>query len=291
MRNLIVLLSLALVIFLAGCVSQPKSAVSKGVIIKSFGPDAPEIYAGDSAVVTLEVENVGGEDARNVMASLGGLGLDWTWTKTPVRVAGVLERSRPAQGLPGGVADVQWDIKSPSNAKTAVYPITVRITYGYGTTATGSLKVYNNDYLRSLPVAEAQKIRESSGIESFSTSIAPLSITLSGAARPFIITGANREGVVSFQISNTEDGAPYMSKPGDFKIQINKAKVYNTDCTRDWERIVRIPRTGTKSLSCTFTLPSQGEVPTYTTIPVEIEIMYNYYIDGESKIKVLESPA
>jgi len=287
MKKALILLSLIFLVYLSGCINQEKKGTTTGVIIKTFKPDISEIFSGDSVVFTLTIENVGEEDASNVQAKLFGLGTDWTWDSSKQTI-GSLMKSDSQADIPGGTGDATWDATSPSGLKVDnSYTAGVRVYYSYKTTASGTIWVYNQNYLKANPT-EAEEIMGSSGIASFSVTKAPVNISLSGVARPLIYRSGTQSSSLSILIDNEGQGYPYRETETDMEITVTKFKVANTDClTTISDTTPRLPRSGQKSISCTFNLPS--EVVEYTTIPVEVELSYNYYLDGSTTVKVLKS--
>jgi len=297
MKKLLSLLSLILIVSLSGCTyfgleeitgQRPtidEDGLATGVIIKSFGPDIPEIYSEDSVTFTVTVENVGEEDALNVKAKLFGLGSDWSWTTGKQTIGdGTLLKSVSEEGLPGGIADYQWDVESPLNLKVDnTYTAGVRVYYSYKTTAYGTLKVYNYNYLRANP-ERSDEVMKSSGIASFDVTKAPVTVSLRGAARPYIYRTSGQTGSITIMIEKIGRGHQYSTSEDDRTVTIDKIKVGDTTCKSS--ATAKLPTGGEKSVSCTFTLP---EVDEFTTIPVEVELSYNYFVDGSAKIKVLKA--
>lgn len=286
-KNFLLLILLIGVLFVAGCIRQggEKREVAPGVVIKSFAPDVQQIYSGDSVIFSLSVENTGEEDAYNVVAKLFGLGTDWT-PSSESKTIGFLSKAQP--NIPGGIGDVQWEVTSPSGLTVdKTYSAMVRITYGYNTTAEGSIKIYSDSYLKGLKINESEAIRKSSGIESFTVTKAPITISLLGADQPFIYRQSGQEGSVTIQISNKGNGEPYRSNAGDFEITVLNITIGNSMCKdQTFPQVIKLPRTGVKSVSCKFNLPNVAE---YTTVPIKVRLGYNYYIDGSTSIKVLKA--
>lgn len=278
----IIITALLLSVFLAGCsgLTGGVSGVASGVIIKSFRPDIPEIYSSDLAVFTLTVENVGEEDAAGVTAKMFGLGTDWSYTggyKLPLQTL-----NRAQSDIPGGTTDFYWEATAPSGLKVDnTYTASVRLRYRYSTTAVGNLKVYNSDYLRTRP-EEASSVAKSSGLDSFTVTRSPLTISLAGAARPIIYRGGDQTYTVTALIENVGQGHPFWSEENDMEIRINSMSVAGQECVS--AQTVRIPRDGKKAVNCQFDVPSVSE---FTTVPVEVEISYNYFVDSSASIKVL----
>jgi len=283
-KNILVpLLLVTLVVFLSGCEVAPSTGGQvAGVVVTSFGPDIPEIYSGDDVTFNLMVENVGEEDATVVQAKLFGLGTDWTWTKNYRNVnPTTLLKSQPEFKVPGGVGDLQWTTTSPSDLRVdTTYTAAVRVKYDYETTAYGSIKLYHKDYLKTRP-EEAASIMKSSGIESFSVTKAPITVSLTGVARPIVSTGGTSASI-AILIENVGPGTPFDTTEDDMTITVEKFTVGTTTCVSAGTT-KRLPRGGTGSVSCTFTVPSFTD---FTTLPVSVELSYSYFIDASSSIKV-----
>jgi hypothetical protein len=279
------------VIFLAGCIQLPGGApvtkgLASGVVIKSFSAVNPEIYSGDYAYFDFTVENIGESDASNVCVKIYGLSdTEWTdWRPTNKMICpGSLNKANPTEKLPGGAASDEFSVKSPTNLKVDItYTAFIRTMYNYSTSGEGKIKLYSKRYLNAMPVEEAKRIRASSGIESFVTTKGPIQLSLAGLSRPLEDGGGSRR--ITLVIENGGQGGNYLANPDDRKVRIRTFKVGNTDCGGGEQQL---PRVGPKMVTCEFTLPSVEE---YTTIPVKVEIEYNYFVDATTTIKVLKSP-
>lgn len=291
--SLALLAPLLVVVFLSGCIGQgsttPGSA--SGVIIKSFSPDMPEVFSGDPVLFTINVENTGEEVATDVKARIFGLGTDWSgadWTTNKQKSIGTLDRSQPELKLSGGTGDTQWDITSPQGLKVNdnTYTAGVRMTYNYATTALANIRIYNNDYLRSNPDI-AQSVMKMSGIETFTVTSAPVTVELAGLARPLIYrTGGAQQATVTILINNIGQGKPYKAAENDMQVTVTGITVNNQNCQPNAAGTYRLPVNGKKSVACTFSLPT---VDSYTTMPIEISLNYNYFVDGSTSVKILRS--
>lgn len=293
-RHSIALLALlSIVVVLSGCTvgGEAGYGTASGVIIKSFGPDISEVFSGDAVTFSLSVENVGGEDANEVSARIFGLGTQWTFTSARTQDIGFLERNVPEYGQ-GGWGDALWDLVAPGALRVDnEYTAGVRLSYLYGTSAMGDIRLYDNAYLRSNP-EEAESIMRASGLESFSVTDAPLRISLAGVARPLVYReGSMNQASITFLVENSGQGKPYWTDETDMTFYVDSVTVNGVDCDLGLtSNEVRLPRTGKKSLSCRFTMPA----PTtgweaYTTIPVEMQISYRYFVDSSGSITVLKS--
>lgn len=311
-KRIFALLSLVGLVVLAGCIGEFGNiteifpGVVTGVSITSFGPDIPEVFSGDDVIFTVEVENVGEIEATNVSAKLMGLGTDWSgtdWATVANREQSIgdLTPAQPSLGVPGGQDSATWDTTSPSGLRVdKVYTAKVRIFYTYETQAVGSVKVYNQDYLGTLPPGEATAIRRASGLESWTTTKSPINVELAGASRPFVVReGDTLDGTISVLISNRGQGYPYTEADDTSrKITIDSISVgIDSDgnpkkCT-NWDEIDKtptLPRTGRKGVSCKFAI-SSTDVPDFTTVPIKVELSYKYYMDSSSTVKILQTLA
>jgi hypothetical protein len=243
---------------------------------------------------TLSVENIGGEDASNVHARIFGLGTDWLgsdWVTTANRdkpLVGILDRSNPEQSLPGGSGDLQWTVTAPVGLKVDnTYTAGVRVYYDYKTTALANVKVYNTNYLKTNP-SEASRAQSTSGIETFTVTNAPITVELAGLARPLIYKGSNvtQQAGVTIMINNVGPGYPYSTSENDMTVHVNRILVNNQPCKNAVTVEQKLPKNGAKAVSCMFDIPN---IDSYSTIPLEVELGYRYFLDGSSSIKVLKS--
>jgi hypothetical protein len=284
MKELPLLLLVIGVVFIAGCIGQSeeeKLGVATGVIIKSFSPDISEVFSEDEATFTLYVENVGEADAETVSVYFFGLSTDWKPNSGTCPI-GELTKAQPQYEIMGGTGDCQFVSQSPSLKVDTTYTVNARVSYSYETSALGDIRVYNRTYLDTLPVEEVESIIKSSGVASFEITDAPVSVSLVGVARPFIIKTA-KDATITVRINNIGQGQSYQDTQGDREVEITKLEVYETDCTP--AEPVKLPRTGHKSITCTFDLPS---VDTLTTFPVKVELSYKYFVDASTSINVLK---
>jgi len=293
-HNSALLVLIAVAVVVSGCTTGGGgTGGTKGVVITYFEPDISEIYSGDEVMFTAGVENVGGEDAENVKLLLFGLGNTWKYSSnnpkgTKQDITGTLEKSESSEGIRGGTGEAQWEVGSPNSLKVDnVYTANVRLSYSYITTALANVKIYDNEYLQSIP-EQTESIMASSGIDTFTVTDAPITIELSGFTKPLVYRAdsTTKEASVRMLISNIGEGKPFLlddeSTP---KIEVVRVKVNDELITLD-EDTYRLPRSGKKSVAFNFPLP---EIESYTTIPIEIVLSYKYFIDDSTQITVLKS--
>src|SRR3989344_2221493 len=89
MQKKVLILFLASIVILSGCTyagnKSTATTSANGVIITKFAPDFNELRSGDSATLSLSIQNVGGAEATGLKAQLfGGIGEGTGWDVTPV---------------------------------------------------------------------------------------------------------------------------------------------------------------------------------------------------------------
>ncbi len=159
------------------------------------------------------------------------------------------------------------------------------VYYKYASNAHGKIKVISNDYIKTHP-QEADKILKTSGIESFAATKAPIEISVAGVSMPFIYREPEQTASISIQLKNVGQGYPYLEEQRDRKVTIEKITVNGEECLNDISSVVSIPTESYKTITCRFNLP---EVSEYTTIPLEVELTYYYYVESSATIKVLKA--
>jgi hypothetical protein len=135
-----------LVAVAAGCIGGTQTATvdpSNGLVINSFSATPSQLFDNDPAGVLLEieVENVGGTDARNVMIDV--LGVEGQWrdsqgnvlTDTLTKDIGTMRRPIPERNLPGKIVNELFTIRPPDIGQGVSPSISIegRVTYDYNT--------------------------------------------------------------------------------------------------------------------------------------------------------------
>ncbi len=280
-RSVSLMFLILVVVFISGCIGDSTTSGNKGVMISDFSPDISEIYSGDEVVFTAVVENAGEEDAKDVEVRIFGLGNDWNIPDKTYEI-GFLEKMD--SDIPGGTGEAYWEATSPSSLKVDnVYTATIRMTYNYQTTAVGNIKVYDSDYIKSV-AEDAEAIMSSNGLESFTVTDSPITVELSGLSKPIISKGSTTSSLTVI-VKNAGSGKPFNDDEDDMTVVVEKIKVGdNTPCVSNQQ--IKLPRSGQKSVACSFTL---GSIDSYTTIPVEVVLSYNYFVDESTQITVLKA--
>jgi len=181
-RALIPLSLLAIAVILSGCIGQNGSKVSgsNGIIIKDFGFDYSPIYAEEQVGLSMEVQNVGGEEGTVLGITIFGAdtvesadcdtetlsGLQWcTEDDIDPTFTRPLLPPDPSTGMEGEEDFFDWLLESPSEVKAATpYDFEVRLDYTYSTVYTGTLQLVEQDYLQTLTPENREALIKAGGV-------------------------------------------------------------------------------------------------------------------------------
>ncbi len=261
-------------------------SVRAGVVIQKFYPEEKKVFSGDTVTLTLEVSNIGEEDATNVKAKLTPPGTDWSIVSGKEEIdLGNLEKSQPQYGIPGGFATYSWVLQVPekeSGVKTAY----VKINYHYKTRARAKVVTYSFDYYK-MKITKGEKINESA-IENLDVSLGPIEVTIKKPGEetqklPFLFRTSGDTGTLVIYVSNVGGGYVYLHDESDRKVRVT-AKVNGETCINNEEK--ELPPISAKSFVCNFHLPQTDSI---IKVPIEIEVDYNYILEGQTSIPVTKA--
>ncbi len=305
------LILLVFVLLISGCTDiitgGGPSAATNGIIIKDFGFDYSPIYAGEDIGLTLEVQNVGEERGNLKKVTVYGVDVEkgssseLTWG-LPTRETFEMDTSHSSfptdplfppdttTGFEGDTWYYSWLPQAPTYIRTPTdYTFDVRVEYGYSTTYVGTIRIIDNDYLRTLPNDERDKLIEQGGIVESSITGGPLS--LSGASgRHFIVRSSDSDDrTIKFKVTNVGSGFPYNGDLSDSSKlhEVRVANVIPTEFITCDKSTLKLSRGQTSILSCTITVPGIG--PEWTNKidkKFSITLAYEYYVDGKTSITI-----
>ncbi len=335
MRNILAAFLIVAAVVFAGCIGQPTTttATGNGVIISSFSSDFPEVRSGEEATIMLSLANVGESDATGVTVQLFGLNFganDWTRTTGSLVTAlpTLLRGANPSANLAGDTYDVTWGLKSPANLRVDnTYTADARVNFLYKTTAVSTIRFVSNDYIKSLPTAQADQVRKTAGVISSKVSNAPIQLSSTVGTRPLIVYNGGEVYTVSIVISNAGTGNAFKNTADYPGVTNGKAVSTNTmtsldskylnlvnvniktdatiNCKSAFEQkdgkiitedptektgYVSLNRGKSKTLSCSITAPTTASAVGNTkdyTINTQLE--YGYFVDTSASIKVLRT--
>jgi len=191
MKRFFILLLLMVIVVISGCVSTG-GAGGPGIVIVDFSVDYSPIIAGETVGLNLEVQNRGEYTAtvdRVEYFGVSGWGLPTDTSKS-----WNLAAADPVTGFEGGTQAETITITAPSSIVSKTnFDLGVRVEYPYQTYFTATMRVVEQNYLRTLTKSERERMIESGGIRQSSSTSAPLSV--STASGSHFIAGLPLEAV------------------------------------------------------------------------------------------------
>ncbi len=283
---------LLFVVFVAGCVQTPtggetgETGNKSSVISTQFGEvllsleDLPsQILINDQNTFTIKVENQGSEDARNVLATVKKKLGDFTFEGdlNQLQLTFVdLEKK-----LPGKIYYDQKPILISTGSVTGNAVLEVTVDYDYSTELTGSVDVYNYDYLKA-KIDLLKEILETPSISYSYVSKAPLVVQVIDHG-PYFYRSLNGQdtGYLEFVIINSGDGiVKYGGKIRNVKVTI---RIGDTVCKND-ELVELSFVDNTKKIMCSFNIPS---IDTSDSLPIYVSAEYTYEITKEIGFNII----
>src|SRR3989338_5679884 len=313
MKNLSVIVVLGFVLLVAGCAgtSRPVTvSASDGLQIKEFSADRADIFSSETVVLDLEVENVGGTKAENVVAKLfggiSGWGGDATAEKTMGRGSGnALSAPTADQNIPGDFNRKTWTVKAPDLAQGLIqtYDLGMRVRYDYSTTSITQIDVISYDQFDLL----RRQGSFTQGLTVTQNSNGPIKISLEGRApmRPDSPGGSVEESLI-LTITNVGTGVTFRDTgtANDFPTQVSLGRVTFAIETSKGNDALKcdigdgaLVNTGTVTLRrgveevripCILRIDA-GKVSAGVpkeTMTATITAGYSYAIDGMAQVKV-----
>lgn len=278
MRNLLILVLLIFVIFLSGCIGQPKQTASSVGLSTTLAPDTNQPKASMPVTFILEVKNLASENARDLAAQLLNL-TEW-------RVENSLQSLNML--LPSDTYKFSWIAYSPPTPNRTFMPY-ANVFYRMETNAKIKLRVYDNDYLNNLKSQERESIKQSSALVSSAISKnAPVAVTIS-INQPFIITDYFQKFPFVIEIKNVGSGKVYddaVAYPSGLENYVRFSYKSNSTIQCDFESgsLVGLER-GSRSIACRLTA-TKGEVSKYADFGTDFTVSYVYMSKASAKIEV-----
>ncbi len=270
-KKLFNLLFLVAVIVVSGCAAGGGGGSSNGVVISSFIADPSEVQGGDTVFLLMDIENVGGEIATGISASLIGLPTQWSVSGS----TGVPSQMfPPSGGLPGELATIEWQATAPPSETDITYSAEGMVTYSYATHMEALVRVANRDWIMSLPPSQRQAELNKLGTISSSAQEGPVHLTIKSS------TGAGYAGTTTrliLDIQNVGSGFALSDR-----ISLN---VQGLNC--EIPTPLTLIRGQGRQIRCTAAL---GQVERWQDVRVDADLSYTYVIRKPIQITVLGTP-
>lgn len=283
MRKILPLLFLLLIVAVSGCIGQtkPKVTGTSGIIITNFAFDISTIIAGEEAILSLDIENVGGAKGGGIaniygvpIITAGEEGAEYTWVcdKSPIQEFEELYPPDPVAGTPGEAYLMEWQCRSPTVPTQITQQFEVDVEYYYSTDVTGTLTVAEREYLKTLSPQERQSFYASGGVTQLSVSAGPIGVDVI-APRPLVVEEKGEELKVRVVFKNVGGG-----KVKDDILEISELKGISCE-----EMTIELVRGEQKSIICRV---SPGIFEKKATIPFSFRADYTYIVHSSATITI-----
>ncbi len=218
-KKLLVFL-LGAVVFISGCVGQQTTggATGPGISIQAFEPDINLIESQDNIRLRFKIQNLGGEEATDVMSRLIGINPDeWGFFGSDLPLGDLLP-ANPQFGTSGEQKEDFYEVIAPllPEGQRVNYNPILRIHYGYRTSVTKPITLVTEQELRRLT-------QEGESLPAGTTGVSggPLfaSVTTGNIIRATRQVGELKAFPVTIRIDNTGGGSlspnPAFQQAGD----------------------------------------------------------------------------
>ena len=306
------------VVAVAGCIGQagPGQLVSSndGIQIVDFSGEPSRVDVGDSVIFTLNIQNVGGTDAINVIARL--LGVEGQWRELTGQLVdqsakniGDLIPPNPLFNQPGDFKSTTWTYRTPAlpPGLTVDSVVTAEVLYTYSTTGSMTLRAIGETFLET---EYFPKNRIPEGPVIFNTN-APVKILIPDAQLNYYIRveddptdAAVQLKPVQFKLINVGSGFPItggvpgaifgtisLRGPGNPIFQDCLGQSGVTDVTIDpgtlgAELSKLRTSNGEVTISCVVALDKNSFVLQDEQIRIDFDLSYRYFIQAPTTLSI-----
>jgi len=274
MKKILPLVFLISVLIVSGCVKQGGGGgTNDGVIITSFVVDPSPVEGGDHVYLLMDIENRGGDVARNIEAKLIGLPTGERGFSIESITGKPDELYPPEAGITGEVATIEWDLKTPESETDIDYPVEGEIKYSYKSHVETLVRIANRDWLRSLPPEERKTQSAKQGEVGGGVQSGPIHATI----KPSTSTASR----LILDIQNVGSGLV----PND---EIKSVSVSGMSCS-GLTNPVKLIRGKSKQFRCEPT-EDVSEQERWKNIRIDVDLDYDYIVKRPATIKVLRKP-
>jgi hypothetical protein len=245
------------------------------LIIYSFGPVVGEVEPGESINITAILTNMGSSEVRNISVELHGLE-DWNPQ---------LIMSPPSNMLPGNsvrgvkpeAAEVVWTVTAPLNITSVEnQEFEMRAYYTYSTSAVAKIRVYSENYIKSLPASKQQSKINEAGVKMEKYTDGPINV---GVAVPKKIVKDDSSSIrITIDIQNIGRGELV---DNELPIRISSPE-RNINCNIN--ETVELLQGKSRQIRCSVDVNLEKG---WDDIPIQVELEnYRYWVSATSTISV-----
>lgn len=302
------LILLTLIVTVSGCADNSSGtdvtvSQTEGVAIEGFSASPSEIFEGQLTTLEIQLRNVGGAEAQDVVARLFNRGFtgDGTWniqaddssvSEAKRKHIETLEAPDPQTDAPSISVPRTWNLEAPDLdvAQQVPYDFFARVFYKYSTTANTEIQVMSNERYNELGVTRSQPSLENSG--------GPIQVDVrTQTPIVFTNTGQDTQPVpIRVVVTNEGEGTPFLQSAyddenynvneqnsGRVELEITAAgDSVSFDSNNPTVRMVN--GEGVKSFTMNVDRVSSEDIQ--QTVPITVTANYGYYKDTSTSITV-----
>lgn len=302
------LILLTLIVVVSGCADNSNSSEvtvsqTEGLAIEGFSASPAEVFEGQLTTLQLQLRNVGGTEAENVVARLFNRGFegDGTWNiqgeggdtgELKSKYYGSLQAPDPSTDAPSVSVPRTWNLEAPDLdvAQQVPYDFNTRVFYQYDTTASTDIQVMSNDRYNELGTSRSEPQLDNTG--------GPIQIDVR-TRTPVIFTSSGQETQpvpIRVVVNNEGSGTPFLqsaygeqsydvTEDDTERINLEIEAAGNSVSFDSNEQTVRMVNgEGVKSFTMEVSRVTSQEIQ--QTVPVTVTAEYGYYQDAGTTIAV-----
>lgn len=282
MGKYFILLAFLLLVALTGCLPGPSQTgptfTGSGIAVSLAIPK--ETLPSTPVNILAYVKNMASENASEISVYLQGLE-GWN-LQNALQMLSLLQ--------PKDTYAFSWIAYSPSTGDKTYTP-KLDVFYKMNTTASLKLRIYDNNYLDSLPQSKREEIKSKPALLSFVASTGtPVSISTE-IKHPFVLAYERQEFPFIVSIKNIGNGFVY-SPTSNYRFLtvltanqtvFDASANYTFSCDVGSHALLQLGES--KSVVCKV-LAKRSEIANYTDVAVNFTLSYAYLYSVNASIKV-----
>lgn len=307
--NKIGLILLVLIVTVSGCADNTNSSgvtvsQTEGVQIEGFTSSPSEIFEGQLTTLELQLRNVGGTEAKNVVARL--FNREFTTSSDTWNIQGEensvdelknkyrsnLPAPDPQSDAPAISVPLTWNLEAPDLdlSQTVPYDFNARVFYQYETTANSEIQIMSNSRYNELGTSRSQPELDNTG--------GPIQVDIR-TRTPIVFTDSGQDTQpvpIRVVVTNEGSGTPFLPSAYDdqeynvtgedsdrVKLEI-KAAGSSVEFDSNQQTVRMVNGEGVKSFTMDVSRISAQDIQ--QTVPITVTAKYGYYKDTSTSVTV-----